>query len=435
MKRVLSMLLCILLAFGLAGCTQEVPAINPTPAPTPEPAAQGKYTPGTYTAQAKGFGGSVTVTIEFDSNAITNVVIDGPNETVGIGMMAVEKMPEMIKEAHGADIDAVSGATITSTAVLQAVDTVLNAAMGVSAMKAKMAAGTYSAEAYGFMQIAPLSVKLTVDETSIKDIEINGNLESKPMVNAINALMVPRILENQSIGVDAITGATVSSNAVLFAARDALIQALIAGGSDASAVSEFLKPEEKVTKSETIDVEVLIVGMGGSGCASAMSAAERMHAESPANVSVLAIDKAGKFGGTSAFCGEPMAVNAPKYKAEFNSGKDYMDGNALYDAWLEYTEGDAKAEIVKKFLDNSGDTIDWLYYNHGFKFNNPLTGFGPNDVYRCKYQYVNISNKEEGRDYGIDVDKSMNEMVDEYFHNLIADYETLGGKYMLETEA
>ena len=216
---------------------------------------------------------------------------------------------------------------------------------------------------------------------------------------------------------------------------DALTEALQAGGSDASALSAFQTMETKVSASETIDVDVLVVGMGGSGSAAAMSAAEHMYAADPANVSVLAIDKAGKFGGTSAFCGEPMAVNAPKYKAEFNNGDDYMDGDALYSAWMEYTEGDAKAEIVKHFLDNSGDTIDWLYYDHGFLFNNPLTGFGADDVYRCKYQYVNIANVEEGRDYGRDTNRSMNEMVDEYFHGLIEDYAELGGKYMLETEA
>lgn len=444
MKRALSYLLCLLLVCSLAACAQpgQSPGGEPVPAEgspaegTPAPASTGTYTPGTYTATARGFGGDVVVTITVDSENITDCVIVGDDETALIGGNAIQRMPEVILTANGAEVDGVSGATATSAAIKQALAAALSEAKGGGDGAAvKMAAGSYSASAYGFMAIAPLSVTVTVDESSILDIAVDGNLESKPMIDAVNTLMIPRMLENQSLSVDAITGATVSSNAVLLAARDAVAQALAAGGSDAAAVAAFLKPEEKTQSEEIIDVDVLVVGMGGSGCASAMSAAEHMYAEDPADVSVLAIDKAGKFGGTSAFCGEPMAVNAPRYKAEFNKGENYMDGDALYRAWLEYTEGDAKADIVKHFLDNSGDTIDWLYYDHGFLFNNPLTGFSAEDIYRCKYQYVNIANKEEGRDYGRDVDRSMNEMVDEYFHGLIEDYVALGGKYMLETEA
>ena len=130
-----------------------------------------------------------------------------------------------------------------------------------------------------------------------------------------------------------------------------------------------------------------------------------------------------------------MAVNAPRFKEEFNNGEDYMDYDALVAAWDEYTEGDAKMDIVEYYLSNSGETIDWLYYEHGFEFNNPLTGFTVEDVYRCKYQYANIQNMEEGREYRVDVAHSMNDMVDSYFHNLIEDYEELGGEYMLEVEA
>ena len=300
--------------------------------------------------------------------------------------------------------------------------------------QAVMKPGTYTASAWGFMGIEPLSVTIKVDRTKILSFQIDRGRESVPMINAINTLLVPRILKYQSIGVDAIGGATVSSRAVLQAAEDALTQALVAGGSSPQTIQAFRKSEPKVIASETITVDVLVVGMGGSGSAAAMSAAEAQYAIDPNHVSVLAVDKAGKFGGTSAFCGEPMAVNAPKYKNQYNNGQDYMDGDALYRAWMEYTEGDAKNDIVKKYLDNSGDTIDWLFYDHGFLFNNPLTGFSPSDVYRCKYQYVSIANKEPGRDYGRNVDRSMNEMVDAYFHTLIADYEDLGGRYLLETE-
>jgi len=437
MKKWIALVLSAVLAL-LAACSPAatVPENTPTPAPvaTAAPEASGIYTPGTYTATAKGFGGDVTVTVTVDAEKITDCTAVGDGETEGVGSKAIELLPAQIVAANSAEVDAISGCTVTSNAIKLAAANALNQAMGKEAAAVKMKPGTYTASAYGFIAIEPVSVKVTVNENAILDIEVDGKRESVAMVRSVNTFLVPRILEYQSVAVDTISGATATSNAVLAAVSDALTQALVAGGSDASAISAFQKEEPKTGGSQTIDVDVLVVGMGGSGCAAAMSAAEAQAAAGK-EVSVLAIDKAGRYGGTSAFCGEPMAVNAPKFKAEFNNGEDYMDGDALLAAWEAYTEGDAKMNIVKKYLDNSGDTIDWLYYEHGFLFNNPLTGFGKDDIYRCKYQFVSRFNVEEGRDYGMPIDGGQNTMVDKYFASLMEDYVNLGGRYMLETEA
>ncbi len=442
MKRLLALLLCLLMVFATACAADTTADDEPTQAPEVTPVeddaqgeAAGTYTPGTYTATAQGFGGEVTVTITVDAETITDCTAEGPSETSGIGSMAIEQLPGDIVEANSVEVDAIAGCTFTSEAVLQAASEALNQAMGVTApAEVKMAPGTYTGEAYGFIAIEPLSVSVTVDENSILNIEVDGNRDSVAMVRSVNTYMVPRMLEYQSVAVDSISGATMTSTAVKLAATDAITQALVAGGSDPSAISAFQVPETKDGGAETIDVGVLVVGMGGSGIAAAVSAAEA-QTEGGQEVSVLAIDKAGRYGGTSAFCGEPLAVNAPKFKEEFNGGEDYMDGDALYASWEDYTEGDAKMDIVKKFLDNSGDTIDWLYYDHGFLFNEPLSGFTETDVFRCKYQYVSIFNIAEDRDYGMEIDAGQNTMADKYFANIMEDYEELGGEYMLETEA
>ena len=189
--------------------------------------AEAAYTPGTYTATAAGFGGDVTVTVTVDESAITDVKVEGEDETPAIGGVAVANMPAAILAAGGSDVDATTGATVTSTAILTALDAALAQASGTD-LAAKMAPGTYTAQAYGFQQISPITVTVTVDETSIQDIEFDGNLDSVAMIRAVNTYLLPRIVENQSVGVDAITGATATSNAVLTAARDCLEQALVA---------------------------------------------------------------------------------------------------------------------------------------------------------------------------------------------------------------
>lgn len=71
----------------------------------------------TFSATGKGYGGDITVTLEVSDGTITNVEIVGDKETEGVGSKAVEEMPDMIKEANSFDVDSVSGATITSTAI------------------------------------------------------------------------------------------------------------------------------------------------------------------------------------------------------------------------------------------------------------------------------------------------------------------------------
>ncbi len=91
-----------------------------------------KYTPGTYTATEKGMGGDVTVEITFDSNKITEVKITGDDETPGIGTLAIEQLPDVILEAQSADVDVISSATVTSTAILNATATCIVQATGTS---------------------------------------------------------------------------------------------------------------------------------------------------------------------------------------------------------------------------------------------------------------------------------------------------------------
>lgn len=88
------------------------------------------FTAGTYEASAQGLGGAVTVTMTMDETSITDVVIEGADETPEIGGAAIETLQAAILEAQSADVDGVAGATITSTAVLDAAKDCLAQAAG-----------------------------------------------------------------------------------------------------------------------------------------------------------------------------------------------------------------------------------------------------------------------------------------------------------------
>lgn len=82
-------------------------------------APSGLYKPGTYSAKAAGIG-NVVVTMTFDTNKITDVVLDVSHETPTIGQAAAKQLQQSLLKAQSAQIDAVSGASITSQAVQQA---------------------------------------------------------------------------------------------------------------------------------------------------------------------------------------------------------------------------------------------------------------------------------------------------------------------------
>ena len=94
-------------------------------------AEEAVYTPGTYTAAAKGMEGDVTVTMTFDETSITEVIIDASGETEAIGGAAAADLVEQIMSGQSAEIDGVSGATVTSNAVKQAATQCIAEAKGV----------------------------------------------------------------------------------------------------------------------------------------------------------------------------------------------------------------------------------------------------------------------------------------------------------------
>ena len=378
---------------------------------------------------AKGYGGDLNVTVTFADGKITKVEVEGKDETVGVGSNAIDALPAKIVEANGTNVDVVAGATITSKAIFSAVEQAIAEATGemIEVGEVKMKPGTYTVNTNGFSLLKEMEVAVTVSETAIESIEVKDNAETYPFLEAAKEKMIPRIIESQSISVDTITGVTGSSTGIKLGVEAALKEALVAGGSEESAIANFEKEIKKSTETETIDVDVLVVGLGGSGTAAAMSAAEAQYAmngNDPSKTSVLAIDKAGKYGGTSCITADTMGINAKGYQDTYNNGQDYVDAEAMKQNWNKFTKGDAKQDLLDLFFNESGETIDWLI-DHGFDYGSvgPQRGFTDQDIYHVKFQYT-------GQGYG-----NWKKETGEMFDSIMKDYEELGGKYLLEVEA
>ena len=82
--------------------------------------AAGQYIPGTYEGTAEGISSTVKVTMTFSDSAVTDVVVDTSGETASYGAAAADELREQLLAAGSAEIDGVSGSTITSDAVMKA---------------------------------------------------------------------------------------------------------------------------------------------------------------------------------------------------------------------------------------------------------------------------------------------------------------------------
>lgn len=315
------------------------------------------YVPGTYSASSAGFHSDVTVTVTVDETSITEVTLDVSGETEGIGAAAGDALASQILEAQSAEIDGVSGATVTSSAAKVALTACLAEAAGETGEKAPVADGTYSGTAPSFGFLSQMTCDVTFEDGAITSIEVVEESDSATGEWFANAeeLLIPRILDSQSLAVDAITGATTSSNAI----KSCVAAAIDAAGGNSA---QWHDPIEKKTDTVRIeDYDVIVVGMGGSGVMSYCAAAEQ-------GASVFGIEAAGKIGGDSVCTYGPMALNSEYLKETFTNGEDYIDEDAVYNTWIEYVGSEDKADVIHKAVYQSGSALDYYVENFGFEF-------------------------------------------------------------------
>jgi uncharacterized protein with FMN-binding domain len=414
-KKLISLISGVTATTLLAGCAASSSQTNSqaTSQPASEAAAQeaGAYTAGTYTGEGHGFGGVVTVTITTDGNTITDVKAQGDDETPTVGGAALDTLAAQILEAQSAEIDGVSGATLTSNGIRDAAQAAIDAASGkevTQGEKAVVADGTYTAKAPSFGVMGEMELAVTFKDNQITKIEtINAGSATQADEDEYSAIyetveknLYPRIIESQSLATDAISGATVSSNA----AKTIIAKVIDENGGKSSEWYDTVEKSSEVVTLE--DYDVIVVGLGASGVAAYLSAAEN-------GATVFGIETAAKIGGNGTNTAGPLAVN-PSKQVEANGGEEFVDPDELLAAWMEYTDGDAKEELVKLFIDESGATYDWLEKNYDFTFMPDMYSFYDSHGWKLWTTYLDstMTSKDLAYQNSIDQAKAYNEKND-----------------------
>lgn len=343
MKKVLSSVLTATMILGMAGCSSN---------------GTGKYTAGTYTGTGKGHSSDVKATVTFSSSEITKVELDVSGETESIGGAASEELVNQVMDKQSGEIDGVSGATETSNAVKAAVEDAIAQATGsASGEKSALKDGTYTETAASFGVTGLMKGDVTIKDNKITDIKITEESDSATgqWFKVAEEKLIPRIIEAQSVGVDAVTGATTSSGAIKNIVSSAIEEA---GGK----ASEWMSEPEKSSETKRLDgYDVVVVGLGGSGVLSYCAAANE-------GATVFGIEAAGEIGGNSASVYGPMALNSENLKEKYNDGNDYINEDEVYKTWMDYVGTDEKADVIKEAVYDSGSALDYYMDNFDFSF-------------------------------------------------------------------
>jgi len=207
-------------------------------------------------------------------------------------------------------------------------------------------AGTYDASAQGFG--GPVTVSVTVSDTEITAVAISGEGETPALGGAAIDALDDKILAAQTPNVDVLAGATVTCDAIIKAATEALV----AAGADIAALDANRKDIGAAAAKEavTIDADVVIVGAGGAGMAAAITAKQ-------AGMNVVILEKMAYVGG-----------NTTKATGGMNAAEShYQKEQGIEDSVAQFVEDTmvggkniSNRELVEMMAQSSAGAIEWL---------------------------------------------------------------------------
>ncbi|MBO0476527.1 FAD-dependent oxidoreductase [Vagococcus sp. DIV0080] len=206
--------------------------------------------------------------------------------------------------------------------------------------------GVYSGVGQG--KNGDVKVEVTLSDKKIEKVEVKEHAETEDVAAPALERIPKEIVDSQSLDVDTVSGATVISEGIIDGTKDALKSA----GVDTEKLSKKDKKATKKAEDKEISTDVVVVGAGAAGSSAAMAAVE-----SGAKVTLL--EKTAQPMGAGTLAGGMFAADSKEQKEKNKT----VDKEWLYDKYLEASQGNMNSLLVRKIIDESGPTVDWLNEN------------------------------------------------------------------------
>ena len=238
------------------------------------------------------------------------------------------------------------------------------AAYGAAPAQATQA-GTYTPGTYtgvGAGKNGDITVEVTFSAEKIERITVVSHSETPSLSDAAIANIPTQIVESQSLGVDAVSGATYTSNGIVDAVADAVKQA---GGDVEALKSVQIAAGEHVE--EELATDVVVVGGGGAGMSAAVRLAELGQ-------QVILFEKASFLGGAISVSGGNQVIMGSQLQADNGVEDDSVE--SMVADFEANGAGKNNKEILTLFAENVGAATDWLVASCGIEFDAGLHQLG-----------------------------------------------------------
>ena len=204
---------------------------------TAENNAEGNFQNGIYTGTGEGYRGKVTVTVKVADGKITELVLDDYADDKSYMERAKNRIFQEMISRQNTDVDAVSGATYSSNGLIEAVNKALGNEEGEGKKPEQeesedkqsfieagrfqnLTDGIYTGSADAFR--GDVEVQVTVEKQKVTDISILSYCDTEEYFFRAAPAVIEQMKAEQSLNVDAVSGATYSSNGVIHAVANAL---------------------------------------------------------------------------------------------------------------------------------------------------------------------------------------------------------------------
>jgi fumarate reductase flavoprotein subunit len=201
--------------------------------------------------------------------------------------------------------------------------------------------GNYTATANG--RGGEMVVEVKLGEKTIDAIEVKEHNETSGIYQAAFDMIPELIISHQTLAVDAVSGATLTSNGIINAVKECIAQA---GGT----VDSLMTPIPKENRQEILTTDVVIVGAGGAGLSAAVEAVNQ-------GIDVILVEALGMTGGATGLSGGiVMSTATSKEAAEYKAitSEDMLIG--LQNYGTEYFD----PMIARAYLENTATNVEWI---------------------------------------------------------------------------
>ncbi len=219
-----------------------------------------------------------------------------------------------------------------------------NQSAASAATTGKYTPGAYEGTAKGYG--GDLKVTVTLGDNQIEKIEVAENKETAGVGSVAIEKLPTAIIANQSLAVDAVAGATVTSKGLL----EAVTAALVSAGVDINTLQAPVEKSAVEKRAETVEADVVVIGAGGAGMVAALEA-------KAAGKNVVIIEKMAMAGGNTVKATGGMNAAATSVQKELkveDSVKTFIDDT------MEGGHNINNLELVTALAERSAGAIDWL---------------------------------------------------------------------------